>query len=180
MVKPKLRDLFDICVAHQKEHLCGGHPYQHADMLQMIVRVAKAKRILEIGTGLGYTAAAMALVDKTIQIETVDQNEEHSSQARKHWETYGTIHQITQYIGKAEVILPTVSSYYDLIFFDGYAPSIKFMIHFEKLIKQGGIIVSANLFVKNELGGVYVRELKKSWKWQSGFFSDTAISVKLR
>jgi hypothetical protein len=51
-------------------------------------------------------------------------------------------------------------------------------LHFEKLLRKGGLLISANLFLKDAQGGRYVRHLMQEKKWTTGVFEDTAISVK--
>lgn len=175
-----IQNLFETCKRHREDHSCGGYPYEYGDVLSSLVAALKPKRILEVGTGLGYTTVCMAYGFENTEIDTIDQDEFHSQLAFDHWEEVGLQTRITQHIDKAEAVLPTLKAPYDFIFFDGYAPSMKFMIQYEKLLKKGGVLMTANLFVKDETGGKYVRELKREWKWKSGFFADTAISVKLR
>lgn len=180
MKQSDLEKLFDQCKKHRDEHSCGGYPYEYGDVLSSLVMALQPKRILEVGTGLGYTTACMSYGWEHAKIDTIDQDPFHSQLALEHWEELGIRSRITQHIDKAEAVLLTLTPPYDFIFFDGYAPSMKFMIQYEKLLKKGGVLMTANLFVKDETGGKYVRELKRDWKWQSGFFADTAISVKLR
>lgn len=176
----QLQKLFEFCHNHREEHQCGGYPYEHGDVLTSLVAAVKPKRVLEVGTGLGYTTACIVHGFSEAIIDTIDQDPFHSQLALDNWEELGITSRITQHIDKAEAVLLTLHAPYDVIFFDGYAPSMKFMIQYEKLLKKGGVLMTANLFVKVETGGKYVRELKREWKWQSGFFADTAISIKLR
>ena len=99
--------------------------------------------------------------------------------AHKNWEKLGIPSQINSHYGKAEELLPKLFIQYDFIFFDGYAPSMKFLIHFERLLKKGGLLVTANLFLKDPKGGKYVRAVQNTRRWQSEFFADSVISVKL-
>jgi predicted O-methyltransferase YrrM len=98
--------------------------------------------------------------------------------AQSYWEKFSVKDRITAYHGKAEAILPTLSGPYDFIFFDGYAPSLKFLVHFDRLLKIDGLLVTANLFVKDPKGGKYLRALNRPHKWQTAVFADTAISLK--
>lgn len=173
-----LKTIFESALAHRAEHLCGGYPYEHGDVLSVLAASTKSTRILEFGTGLGYTAACLAVDNTEAIIDTIDQDDTHIAMATQNWQMLGIQSQITPYHGKAEAILPDLSPEYDLIFFDGYAPSLKFLVHFERLLKPGGLLVTANLFVKDPKGGKYMRALKNTKKWHSGFFADTAISIK--
>jgi predicted O-methyltransferase YrrM len=174
-----LDDYYLIATQHRVSHACGGVPYQHGDVLSAIVAVARPLRVLELGTGVGYSAACILNgYDKTL-IETIDQDSTHLAIANENWQKLGIAKRVTTHCDKAEVVLPRLSGSYDLIFADGYEPSMKFLLHFERLLKKGGVLLTANLFLKDPQGGRYLRELLKSHRWQTGVFGDTALSVKL-
>jgi predicted O-methyltransferase YrrM len=145
----------------------------------MLVNVSKSKQILELGTGLGYTAAFMSLHNEDIHIETIDRDEGHMGLARENWQELGVSDRIMDHLEKAEVILPTLTRQYDLIFFDGHVPSMKFLIQFERLLKKDGLLITANMFLRDKTGGKYMRALQKNNKWQIGVFADTAVALKL-
>lgn len=179
MTNTTLEKVFQQSLNHRKEHECGAYPYESANMLSMLVTLTKSKRILELGTGLGYTAAFLACDNENIHIDTIDRDEGHVELARQNWQELGVTDKITAYIDKAEVILPELAGPYDLIFFDGHTPSMKFLIQFERLLKKGGLLVTANMFLRDKTGGKYMRALQRHNKWQVGVYADTAVALKL-
>lgn len=179
MTNTTLENIFEQSLSHRKEHECGGYPYEHADMLSLLIKLTNSKSILEFGTALGYTSAVMASTQKDVHIDTLDQDEDHLKIAKKNWEELGLSSQITSYLGKAEASLPGLPGPYDLIFFDGHTPSMKFLTQFERLLKKGGLLVTANMFLRDKTGGKYMRALQRHKKWQVGVFADTAIALKL-
>lgn len=178
MKPPVLQNVFDHALIHRKEHECGGYPYEYGKVLTALVAATKAKNILEFGTGLGYTTICLALGNPDAHIDTIDRDTIHLDIARNNFSKFKVEDQISVHFGKAEAIIPEFNQVYDLIFFDGYAPSLKFLIHYDRLLKVGGTLVTANLFVKDPKGGKYLRALNRGGKWQTGVFADTAISVK--
>jgi len=179
MNEDELKRLFLYAKKHREEHACGGYPYEHAEILRLFITSTSAKKILELGTGTGYTAAYMASISSDIHIDTIDQDEDHGKIAQSNWEKLGIDQQVRQYLGKAESVLPGLRDIYDLIFFDGYSPSMKFLTHFERLLKKNGILITANMFLKDELGGKYMRALQRSNRYQMGVIEDTTIAIKL-
>jgi len=179
MNNDNLKKIFEMSTEHRKKHECGGYPYEHADVLAVLLKVMSAKKILELGTGLGYTAAIMAGSSEDIHIETIDRDREHLRVANENWQDMGVSDKITGYLEKAEVILPTLSGPYDLIFFDGHVPSLKFLLQFERLLRKGGLLVTANMFLRDVTGGKYMRALQNAKKWQVGIFADTTVALKL-
>jgi len=178
MKPPVLQDLFEQALVHRAQHACGGYPYEHGKVLGSLVAATKAKKILEFGTGLGYTAICMAKADPAVHIDTVERDTDHIKIAKQNFTKFQVKDQITIHFGKAEAIIPELTETYDFIFFDGYAPSLKFLVHFDRLLKTGGTLVTANLFVKDPKGGKYLRHIQKNKDWQTGVFADTAVSVK--
>ena len=175
----ELGKLFLRAKEHREVHKCGGYPYENAEILSLFITSTHAKKILELGTGTGYTAAYMASISHDIHINTIDQDSDHGNLAQKNWQELGVEKQITLHLGKAESILPELKGIYDLIFFDGYSPSMKFLLHFERLLKKNGILMTANMFLKDELGGKYMRALQRTNRYQVGVIEDTTIAVKL-
>lgn len=174
-----LASLYSESIEHKQKHGCGGIPYDHADLLGFFIAVIKPKSILEVGTALGYTAACMALANPYTQIDTIDQDDSHLIIAKKKWEELHINNRINALYGKAEGILRELDKEYDVIFFDGYVPQTKMLVEFERLLKREGILITANLFLRDKTGGKYLRRLSKTDKWQTIVFSDTAISRKL-
>ena len=68
---------------------------------------------------------------------------------------------------------------YDFIFFDAYTPQMKMLLEFERLLKSGGVLVTANLFLRDPMGGKYLEKLNDENEWITGVFADTAISTKV-
>ena len=67
-----MSEIFRDAQKHRKAHECGGYPYENGDVLTALVAVNLPERILELGTGLGYTAACLAVGNKYALIDTVD------------------------------------------------------------------------------------------------------------
>lgn len=179
MNKKILQEIFLEFLQHRSDHKCGAYPYEQPEILIEAIKKIKAKRILEVGTGLGYAALCMALSDKSVHIDTIDQDQLHITLAKESWERLGVVNSMIQFNGKAEIFLPTLLPFYDIIFFDGYVPQRKFFIEFERLLKKGGILITANLFLRDKNGGMFLKKLKDSQKWETSISQDTAISKKL-
>jgi predicted O-methyltransferase YrrM len=175
----ELQQLFQKTFDHRITHACGGHPYEHGSVLTALVAATRATKILEVGTALGYTTACLAYGNTAAQITTIDQDAEHLKIAQENWKDLKIENRIQIFADKAEAVLPTLSEQYNFIFFDAYAPQVFMLNHFKRLLKKGGVLVTANLYLKDKTGGKYVRELNNSIRWKTGFFADSSLSVKL-
>jgi len=185
MTQKSLQELFQKTADHKITHACGGHPYEYGSVLTALIAATGAQSILEVGTALGYSTICLAEGNPHALIDTIDQDAEHLDMAQKNWQDFQIDKQITAFPDKAEAVLRTLKKSYDFIFFDAYAPQIFMLDHFERLLQKNGVLVTANLYLKDPNGGKYVRRLKNEMKtpfvalWSTGFFADTAISVKL-
>ncbi len=173
-----LKSIYQSSLEHRKIHLCGTVPYQNGKFLIDFVKSTNAKKILEIGTGVGYSTACLSLGNEEAIIETIDKDSLHISLAKENLKNLGLNERIIFYESLAEDIFPKLTGPYDLIFYDGYTPQKKFVEVFERILKKGGTLLSTNLFLSDPLGGGYLKLLKSS-SWNTKVEGDTAISIKL-
>ncbi len=171
-----LNNLYESSLEHRRIHQCGAVPFQHGKFLTDFVASTKAERILEIGTGVGYSTICLALGNEEANIETIDKDPIHVALAKENCEKLG-LKNITFHESKAEEILPKLSEQFDLIFYDGFTPQKKFVDEFERLLKKGGTLLSTNLFLSDLSGGGYLKLLQTD-KWNTKVTGDTAISIK--
>jgi len=88
--------------------------------LEMIVRMIRPRRVLEIGTFTGYSALSMAagLPDDGV-IDTVEVSDEKEALIRSFLDRSPHGHKIRLHIGSALQVVPQLSETYDLVFIDG-------------------------------------------------------------
>src|SRR5580700_37812 len=108
--------------AHRARHGCGAHPYDNGPLLAALAAAANARRILELGTALGYTALSFASGAPGATVDTVERDAEHVQLARDNIAASGMDHRITVHEGDFAAILPTLDPGYDVVFFDGGTP----------------------------------------------------------
>lgn len=173
-----LNNLYQSSLEHREIHQCGAVPYQNGKFLMDIVVSVNAKRILEIGTGIGFSTACLALVNNEASVETIDKDPVHLALAKENCEKFGLKERVVFYESKAEEILPKLTGPYDLIFYDGFTPQKKFVAEFERLLKKGGVLLSTNLFLSDPSGGGYLKLLQTD-KWDTKVTGDTATSINL-
>jgi predicted O-methyltransferase YrrM len=121
-----------------------------ADFLCFLGNLLKPKKILEIGTAIGYSTILMAgfLCDGGT-IDTIEINEQKVEIAKKNIKNYGLEHAINIIIGDALDIVQCLHKKYDLIFIDGakgqYSEYFKYCY---KMLGVGGVLVSDNVLYK--------------------------------
>lgn len=163
---------------HRARHGCRAYPFSEGPLLGVLAAAVGAKRILELGTALGYTALWLAHGAPAAQIDTVERDAEHVRLAREHFAAGGADARITVHEGDFAAVLPTLAPGYDLGFFDGFAPGLDHLAAFRRLLRPGGLLVSTNLDLGR--GGEYRAALADPERFLTSFAAEdgrTALSV---
>lgn len=166
---------------HRAQHGCGAYPYDNGPLLSVLAAAANARRILELGTALGYTALSFAYGAPDSTVDTVERDPEHVQLARDNIAAATFDHRITVHEGEFSKILPTLDPGYDLAFFDGNAPVPALHTTLRGLLRTGGMLITANLNHGGTADAVH-KALFAGKSWRSALVDDsgeTAISVKL-
>jgi len=131
-------------------------------LIEVLCSIAKPKRILEIGTAIGYFAIAATGWSNDIHITTIEKSETMAAIARENIETAGLNNRIEIIVGDANDILPTFDDCFDLIFLDAAKGQyIQFLPHCIRLLYPNGILISDNVLYQ---GMVATDELWKKRK----------------
>lgn len=127
------------------------------------IKKRKIKKILEIGSAIGYSAIMMALVDDNIEITTIERDEKRYLEAIKNIKKFHLEERINIiYKDAFDVFLKDT---YDLIFIDAAkAQNIKFFEKFSKNLHSKGTIITDNMnfhgLVDKELEEIKSRNLR--------------------
>lgn len=117
------------------------------ELLHALVHATGARRVLEIGTAIGYSGLwiATALGDEGLLI-SLERHEHRARRAREHFAAAGVDRRATVMIGDAARYLHKVAGPFDLIFQDGdkaqYAPMLDRLID---LLRPGGVLITDNV-----------------------------------
>ena len=126
--------------------------------LLQLIRLTGAKKILEVGTAIGYSAIQMALLSKDIHIDTIEKDIDAYNIAISNInkaKLNDNIHVILKDgLTVTKNDLMGVASYeYDLIFIDAAKAQYKnFFNLFTPFLKKGGIVVCDNLLFHGLVG----------------------------
>lgn len=125
------------------------HP-EVAQLIRVLIKISKPKRILEIGTAVGYSALVMAnAMNKDGKIITIEKRDDMIDIAKKNIYDNGYSNMIEIIKGEAEEVLPNISDEFDLIFIDAAKGHyMEFFPHCIRNLVDGGIIVSDNVLYK--------------------------------
>lgn len=163
---------------------CTVYPTSSGPLLGVLAAAIAAKRVLELGTGLGYSGLWLAATGA--HVDTVEEDGVHAELARANFEREGADVQIL--IGRGIDVLRNLEPTYDLVFNDGEPVEFEYDLdQFERLLCRGGMLVSANLFLGQysadveglEHAAVYRQRLLDEERWTSAILQDgLALSIR--
>lgn len=124
--------------------------------LRQVLKMSNAKKVLEIGSCICYSAISMAEIG--VEVTTIEINKNTYDIARKYIDESGYRNSINLIQGDAlELDLRLIDDSFDLIFIDAAkAQYSKFFEKYEPLLKKGGIVFTDNLVFHN----LVVEEIK--------------------
>jgi caffeoyl-CoA O-methyltransferase len=121
-------------------------------LLQLLVKLTGARRVIEVGTftGSGSLAMALALPDDG-RIVACDVNAEWTAVGRKHWEQAGIAHKVDLRLAPASETVAALlkagaAGTFDMAFID--ADKTGYDAYYEgclELLRQGGLMVLDNM-----------------------------------
>lgn len=118
--------------------------------LSMLLDLKKPKKIFEIGTAIGYSAAFFALSDKDIEVYSVEKDEYAFNAARKNIENAGVSDRVHLYLGDGQLIAEKLRDEgvrgFDMVFIDAAKSHYKrFLDSALEIVNDGALIVSDNV-----------------------------------
>jgi len=109
----------------------------------------KPKRILEIGTAIGFSALLMATANDDAIIDTVEKDTKRFERAKKAIEDANMTERINCISGDADKVISELSGNYDFVYLDG--PKGQYLNHLkkiEKILSEKAVIVADNVLFK--------------------------------
>ncbi len=150
-----LRDLSksnDESIIKMEEYASENHvPIVESEvrqLLKMIVLLKKPKKILEIGTAIGYSSIVMKKTFPEAKITTVELNEKSAKIARENFDKLG-YNDIDLIVGDAYEVMQNLDDKYDMIFIDAAKGQyLKYFEEAQRLIYKDSIIVCDNVLFR--------------------------------
>ncbi|AEB76216.1 O-methyltransferase [Clostridium botulinum] len=121
-----------------------------ANFLKFMVLSNKPKKILELGTAIGYSSILMNMAcNGQCEITTIERDENMISIAKNNIVKYGFNDKIKILQGDCLEILPTIDEQFDLIFMDaGKGHYNHFLPHCMRMLKKDGMIIADNVLFR--------------------------------
>ena len=121
--------------------------------LKVLLAIKKPKRILEVGTAVGFSAILMSeYAPEDCKITTIEKYDKRIPIARENFRRAGKEHQITLIEGDALEVLKRLDEKFDFIFMDAAKGQyIYYMPEVIRLLSKDGVLVSDNVLQDGDI-----------------------------
>ena len=146
----------DLCEKIREEALAEDVPIirpETASLLLFMLELTKPRRILEVGTAVGYSALRMwEVMPDGCTIDTIEKYPPRIEKARENFRTAGCGDRVRLLEGDASDILAGLVRPYDFIFMDAAKGQyLSFLPDVLRLLNTGGLIFSDNILQEGEV-----------------------------
>lgn len=151
-VAPLLEEIAAYTAAnHPEAHMLSG-PLQ-GKFLEIISRLIRPRRILEIGTFMGYSALCLAAgLAEDGRLHTIELRDGDADLAAGNFRQANWQDRIILHRGNALAIIPTLDEVWDLVFIDadkvGYIDYYKLVM---PKVRRGGLVLADNVLFHGEV-----------------------------
>ncbi len=123
-------------------------------LMRFIVNTSKPKKILEVGTGYGFSSLFIwhCLYENGVTIDTIEARKENALKATRHFRVFGADKDINLIEGDAGEIIGKLTPGYDLVFLDG--PKAQYSVYFPAiadLISENGLLIADNILTDGDI-----------------------------
>lgn len=132
--------------------------------LQVLATAIGARRILEIGTAIGYSGIWLArALPADGMLITMEKDEDRAAAAKANFARAGLADRVSVMVGDASLKIVKVSGPFDLIFQDGHKPLYNTLLdRLVTLLRPGGLLVTDNVLWDGEVVPGYVTSPQKN------------------
>ena len=134
------------------------------EVIEKYLKENKPKKILEIGTAVGYSAICFTkILDENGIIDTIERDAERVKEARENIKKAEVEDKINIYEGDAVEILPTLDNKYDVVFIDAAKGKYPFFLKEAlRMINKNGIIFADNILYKGYVMSDYNKHKQRT------------------
>lgn len=146
--EPLLREMEELA---QRDGVPISDP-EVGRLLSILARSVGARRILEIGTAIGYGTLCLARGAPEARVVTLDTDPERIAQARSFLERGGVADRVDLVQGAALEVLPGLEPFFDLVYIDAVKQEYRRYLDLVlPKLRVGGTVVCDNLLWKGHV-----------------------------
>ena len=118
-----------------------------AELLEILISAQRPKRVLEIGTAIGYSSIIIARkLKKKGKLDTIEKSEDNINLALENFQKADVSERINLIEGDALNIMPALDQKYDFIFLDADKEDYEKLFYYSlMLLNKGGVLFVDNL-----------------------------------
>lgn len=145
-------EIRDVLAALEAEAAAERVPIIRAEEREALLRAAaeaRPRRILEIGTAIGYSALLLAERFPEAAVDTVELDEKRRARAQRAVEEAGAAGRVRCLAGDAAEVIPRLTGPYDFLYLDG--PKGQYLAHLrlaEPLLSDRAVIAADNVLFR--------------------------------
>ena len=153
-------------------------------VLETAVKKYKPKRILEIGTLVGYSSILMSrFLPEGGIITTIEINPGTAEVARENFKKCSIENLINSKVGDAKTVIPTLKEIFDLLFLDAEKKDyLRYLKSLEDKISPDAVVIADNVKIFASQMKDYLDYVRKSGKYESKTYDlgFDAVEVSIR
>ncbi len=148
-------------------------PLEAARFLYLISKVSNPRRVLEVGTSIGYSTLHLALgvLDCDGQVTCIDASPERMNIAQQHFQAAGLSDLITPIVNEAIPALKDLNQQgatFDLAFLDAQkAQYLDYLRLIEPMMSTGGVLIADNTQSHRKEMIAFIQEILNSPAWEA-------------
>ena len=147
-----LQEIVDYTAAHHPEaHMLSG-PLQ-GKLLELMSSLLRPRRILEIGTFMGYSALCLAEgLAEGGRLHTIELRDADADRAAEYFRRANRQDRILLHRGNALAIIPALNEVWDLVFID--ADKVSYSEYYRMVlprVRSGGLIIADNVLFHGQV-----------------------------
>ncbi len=167
--------------AYAKEFKVPILDWQSAEFLEQMIFLHRPKRVLEIGTAIGYSTIRVArLLKKKSSIDTIELSQDAIQAAEENFKKAKLTDKINLIEGDALEIMPHLDKKYDFIFLDADKEDYQKLFYYSlMLLRKNGVLFVDNLLwhgyaairkvpAKYKVSAQHIKEFNKLFTSQVG------------
>lgn len=140
-------EIRDVLAALEAEAAAERVPIIRAEEREALLRAAaeaRPRRILEIGTAIGYSALLLAERFPEAEVDTVELDEKRRARALRAVEEAGAAGRVRCLAGDAAEVIPRLTGPYDFLYLDG--PKGQYLAHLRlaEPLLSGRVVIAAD------------------------------------
>jgi caffeoyl-CoA O-methyltransferase len=140
-------------------------PKEEGQFLNLLVKLTRARRVLEVGTSYGYTTLwlAAALEETGGKLTTIEILPDRADLAKKHVAEAGLSHCVRFKQGDAHAIVPTLAGPFDIAYLDADKDGQVdyFNKLFPKKLPPGSLLIAHNAILRADAMKDYLELVRK-------------------